>query len=626
MEAQTPDLFRLAHIFGDNMVIQRGVKYPVWGFAAPGTEVRVAFRGAEVRTRADEQGRWLVKLPPMQAGGPHELKVSGSRTLVLKNVMVGEVWLASGQSNMEFTLGNTLSAKEDMASAYYPDIRLFTVPFGVSIAPQQDIKPNTWRTCTSDQARYFSAVAYHFARELHLALQVPVGIINASKGSSPAEAWTSAEVLSAMPEFKDKMLQLQKEAGTWDAKARELQKLQNARAQIVKTAAEGLKQGVNTLGYDDSHWQVKDYPLAMPKLGKPGYWGFVWFRKTIPLKKADIAGPLQLRLPLVAQQRLVYFNGTPIAAANDTARFYTIPQKLLREGKNVLALRLLSYYGKGEVGPENEPAALTSADKKLAIPLDGDWKFHFDIEPRIAGAQHFSQTPSVLYNAMIAPLIPLAVKGVIWYQGEANTTNPGLYESLFPAMIHSWRSAWGQGDFPFAFVQLAGYARPGGEDLKWAHLREVQFKSLKTPHTMLATAIDVGEQKDIHPRNKKEVGRRLALAVRNQVYGEKIQSSGPVFKNFKIKGNTALVAFTQTGTGLTAREGKPLTGFEIAGPDQVFYPAEAAIIQNKVKVYSAKVPRPVAVRYAFHSYPPISLYNQQGLPALPFRTDNWPLE
>lgn len=620
---QASSQFKLANIFSDNMVIQRDMRAPVWGKASPGETVSVEFSGHTISTRADEDGKWMVRLPTLKAGGPYEMKVTERETIILNDVMVGEVWLASGQSNMEFSLRKSLTAAEDIAEANYPDIRLFNVPFDVSLNEREDIKKSRWMVCNPETATYFSAVAYHFARNLHETLKVPIGVINASKGSTPVEPWTSAELLSKLPEFKDKLVDLNTDPDEWYRKVQEIQTLERARSSIVKNAADGLKLGVNKNQFDDSQWQDADYPLNMPKLGKPGYWGFVWLRKSLSLPE-KVSKPLELSLPVNANECLVYFNGEQINAQPLVSPSkISVPADLVRAGENTLAIRLLSYYGKASLGEDNKKAIVSSADKKLAIELNGKWKFNFDIEPKIISSQNYYKLPSVLYNAMIAPLMPFAIKGVIWYQGEANTVDPYLYEKSFPALIEGWRKEWGIGDFPFLYVQLAGYSRPGVEDIKWALLREVQSKSLNIANTGMATAVDVGEEKDIHPRNKKDVGRRLALTARKVAYQEDIISQGPTFKKMTIKGNEIWLEYDNLGKGLNAEKLSDLKGFVIAGKDQVFYPAKASIIGDKVVVWSEQVNSPVATRYAFESYPTVDLYNQDGLPAIPFRTDNW---
>lgn len=621
--AQTEVSFKLANIFGDNMILQQGIDAPVWGIATPGQAVKVEFLNHVIKTKADQGGKWMVKLPPLKAGGPYQMTATAKQTIILKNVMVGEVWLASGQSNMEFPVKNSTNANDAIAGADHPDIRFITVPFDPSVIPRDDIKPSKWVICSTRTVPSFSAAAYFFARNLQETLKVPIGIIHASKGGTPAEAWSSGELLSGMPEFKNKMLDLETNATKWDAMVDEIKKSDKERAKIKATAAEGLSQKVHLSGFDDDKWPETIYPLNMPKMGRYGYWGFVWLRKKIDLTSADISSPLELTLPVNADQYILYVNGTELHKGSSASPSLKIPVILLKSGKNVFAIRLLSSYGKARIGENDEKAVITSSDGKVNLSLAGIWKFNFNIEPKMDINLNYYKTPSVLYNGMIAPLMPFALQGAIWYQGEANTINPSLHEKLFPAMINDWRKSWKVGNFPFAYVQLAGYSRPGDEDVKWALLRETQFKALSVPNTAMATALDIGEARDIHPKNKKDVGDRLALAVRRLVYKEDVISSGPVFQLMRIKDGKALIDFSEIGSGLISKDGNSLKEFLIAGRDSVFYPAEAAISGDKVIVSSKHVSEPVAVRYAFRSFPAVNLYNKEGLPALPFRTDNW---
>ena len=623
LQAQTGAAFRLANIFGDNMVLQRGIDVPVWGTAVPGQKVSVEFLGHTLETKADPEGKWLVKLPPQIAGGPYQLKAVANQTIVLNNVMVGEVWLASGQSNMQFQVNSSTNAKAAIAGADHPDIRLFTVPFDPSVVPRDDIKANDWHISSSRTVPYFSAAAYFFALNLHETLKVPIGIIHASKGGTPAEAWTSGDLLLEMPEFSNKMLEVEKDPKKWDAMVAEIRKADQQRARIRKTAAEGIRQGVHQPDFNDDEWQVVTYPVNMPRMNKQGYWGFVWVRKEINLKPKDMLSPLQLTLPISADEYILYVNGTEVQKGAAASAAIRIPANILKPERNVLSIRLLSSYGKARIGENEEKAVIASRDGKVAVSLEGGWKFSFDIEPKMTINLNYFKTPSVLYNGMIAPLMPFGIKGVIWYQGEANTVNPRLYENLFPAMIEDWRKNWEIGAFPFVWVQLAGYSRTGDEDMKWALLRESQSKTLKIRNTAMATAIDIGEAKDIHPKNKEDVGERLALAVRKLVYKENIVHSGPVFKDMQVKEHKAMIKFSNTGSGLISKDGKPLREFLIAGGDSVFYPAHAVITGDHIVVSSKDVSDPVAVRYAFRSFPDVNLYNKEGLPALPFRTDTW---
>jgi len=484
---------RLARIFSDHAVLQRGKPVPVWGTAEPGEKVTVEFRGQKISTVAGDTGEWRVTLKPMPAGGPFQMTVRGNNTVVLNDVLVGEVWVASGQSNMEWPVALSNNAEQEIAQANNPQIRLFVVPKAVADRPLKDLSGGAWQPCTSETVRNFSAVGYFFARELQRALKVPVGVIETAWGGTPAESWTSKPTLMAHP----------------------------------------------SLRYLLENWQRAevDYPQALENYQKQ----------------------------LAEWER---------AAAQARAEGKPEPKK---------------------PDPPQEPRT-------------NPWK------------------PSGLFNAMIAPIVPYAIQGAIWYQGESNAGRAYEYRTLFPAMIQDWREAWAQGDFPFLFVQLANFmaAKPEPGESAWAELREAQLMTLSLPKTGMAVAIDIGDANDIHPRNKQDVGKRLALNALAIAYGKKVVYSGPIYERMKREGNAIRLYFKHVDGGLTTLNGEPLKGFAIAGADRKFVCAEARIDGNTVVVSSPQVPEPVAVRYAWADNPVCNLYNRAGLPASPFRTDDWP--
>jgi sialate O-acetylesterase len=468
---------KLPAIVSDGMVLQQGINVPLWGWADEGEAVTVQFLDQKVAATAKD-GRWIVRLKPLKAGGPFTLTISGKNKIELKNVLVGEVWICSGQSNMQWTLKNTTDGDAEIAKANYPMIRLFTVPRLESETPVSDVK-SKWNETSPETVAGFSAVGYYFGRDLHKARNVPIGLINNAVGGSPAESWTKSGLLKANAEYK----------------------------QFFDTYAQGMERY----------------------------------------------------------------------------------QKALEQHK--------------------EAAEKAKADGKPA--------------PRAPGKPWM---PAGLYNGMLAPIMPFAIRGAIWYQGESNAGRAYQYRRLFPDMIRNWRADWGQGDFPFLLVQLAAFGpnSPKLGESDWAELREAQSMTLTTvPKTGMAVAIDVGDINDIHPRNKQPVGSRLALAARAVAYGEKLVHSGPVYQSVKITGNKAILNFAHTGAGLEARGGE-LKGFIVAGEDEVWHEAKAEIKGNNIEVVSDKVAKPVAVRYGWAKYPECNLYNKEGLPASPFRTDKWP--
>ena len=626
--AQQPGRIRLAGIFGDGMVIQRDMDVPVWGWGQPQEEIRIDFAGKQVRCRADNEGKWLVRIPSGHAGGPYEMTISAARdTVVLRDVLVGEVWIASGQSNMAFQLKNASEGESAIKEAEQPDIRLFTVLRHTSMAPLDTLRPSSWTRCTPETAAPFSAVAYHFAKHLYDTYRIPIGIIHVSWGGTSAEAWTSADKLLSLPDLRHKVLELDRDTARWSALAKRSMELDSRRGPVIRTAQNGIKAGVHQPGYDDTGWPSVALPVTMPAIGKPDYWGFVWLRTTVTLPDT-LPEEWLLRLPVQAERAEVYLNGTVLQADGKRKGWYSLPVSAARRGENVIALRILTYRGTAVLGhADSARAGIVSASGTLAVPLHQSWRYHAGMEPEVPPLQSYFNTPTVLFNALIHPLIPFGIKGVIWYQGESNVQEPEQYATLFPALINDWRDRWKQGDFPFLYVQLAGMERSGkGENgnLQWALLQEAQARTgVAVKAVGMAVGIDAGEQHDIHPRNKAVIGKRLSLLARRIAYAEDIVCEGPVYKKLDIKGNVAYVSFDNSGSGLRTTGTGRLAGFSIAGADRQFYPAEARIEGGRVAVSHPHVRQPVAVRYGFDGWADYSLYNQEGLPAAPFRTDTW---
>jgi sialate O-acetylesterase len=479
-------------LFTDGAVLQQGMKIPVWGTAGENEKVTVLFRGQKVSARAKD-GKWQVWLKPVKAGGPYNLTIVGDNTVELHDVLVGEVYLCSGQSNMEWPTSLTVNASDAIARSADPKLHLYTVPKAVSNVPLGDVA-GAWLPCGPDTVPSFSAVAYFFGRDLRRALKVPVGLIHSSWGGTPAEAWTSRPVLQSAPELR-----------------RILSAYETAKREYVLATAQ--------------------YQMDMER-----------HREAVARAREQGTEPPR----------------PPTAPYN----------------------------------PENQ------------------------------------NRPTGLYNAMIAPLIPYGVRGAIWYQGESNAGRAYEYLTLFPAMIKNWRDDWGEGDFPFFFVQLAPFMaiKPEPTDSAWAELREAQRQTaLTVPKTGMAVITDVGDERDIHPRNKEPVGTRLALAARGIAYGEHLEYTGPTYDSMEVKGNRVIVRFRHTGGGLVAK-GDRVTGFTVAGPDRQWVNAEAKIDGRKVIVWSPQVSHPVAVRYGWADYPVVNLHNTEGLPASPFRTDDFPFK
>lgn len=635
---------RLPALVGAHMVLQRGRPVPVWGWAAPGERVSVTFRGKTYAASApDASGRWQAMLPATPAGGPYALTVKGQNTIVLTDVLVGDVWLASGQSNMQMPVKDhpggyqpVQQADQEIAAANWPSIRFFTATQTVAYRPQAEVAGTGWLVCSPATVAQLSAVAYFFGRDLYKQYKVPVGLLVSSWGGTPAEAWVSAEGLRSLPEFNarvtefaQKTTSLSDDQLAYEARQREL--LGNIRQYDKGYLPGGQTWAAPT--FDARAWPAM--PVPGPWESQPGlatYDGVIWFRKEIELPASLAGQPLTLALGEIDDADSTYFNGVRVGATNgyNLARSYPVPAALVRPGRNVITVRVVDNGSGG--GFTGEPAKLALSGGGTTLPLAGPWQYQVGllpqdqpVSPAPGGGQY---APTALYNGMIAPLQPFAIKGVIWYQGESNADRAEQYRTLFPALIADWRQRWGQPELPFLWVQLAGYmaARPEPGASAWAELREAQALALRAPGTGLATAIDIGEAGDIHPHNKQEVGRRLALAARHVAYGDNaVVYSGPLYASMSQAGSAIRLVFTQTGAGLAAKDGAPLQGFAVAGADQQFHWATARVVGGEVEVQSPAVPQPVAVRYDWADNPSGNLINKEGLPALPFRTDAWPL-
>ena len=625
--ASSSDRPFLNPLFSDDMVLQRGQSDPVWGWTTPGATVRVSVAGKSASAVAGADGAWMAKLPMLLTGGPYTLRVDGPQTAILVNVQVGDVWVCSGQSNMEFGIGNTVNADQEVAAANYPKIRLFMVQHNVKLDPQATAPVAPWAICTPQSVKQggwngFSAVGYFFGRDLYENQHVPIGLIETNWGGTPAESWVSGPALAKMPDFRAAVAQLT----TQSSAASSL--VQQMSAWYAKNDP-GLAGKWSDPATADAAWATMPLPVLFQDAGVPelsSFNGIIWFRKTVDLP-ADAVGK-DVTLHFMADDNdTTWVNGTQVGATEgyNVPRAYRIPSGVLKAGPNVITVRVLDTGGKG--GIYGDPANLSlEVPGGQTVSLVGPWRYQTGVSlakatplPRGPVDQN---TPTVLYNGMIAPIIPFGIKGAIWYQGETNAGRAFQYRTLLPTMIADWRTRWGEGDFPFYIVQLANWA-PGGDS--WPELREAQWLTAKNvPNAGIATAIDVGDTADIHPKNKQELGRRLALVAEAQAFGEKVEDSGPLYKAMAADGGAIRLTFDHLGGGLTAKAGAPLAGFTIAGADRKFVPADARIDGDAVVVSSAQVSAPAAVRYAWAGDPAVSLYNKAGLPALPFRTDDWP--
>jgi sialate O-acetylesterase len=638
----------LHSLFSSNMVLQRGITDPIWGWTDPGTTVTVSLNGktatansstsvsASSTVTAGADGKWMAKLGPFEAGGPYDLTVSaGNKQEKLTNVLIGDVWLCSGQSNMSMGIGVAGNAQNEIAGADHPQLRLYTVPNIIAGQPQDVLQPRPdWQVCTPKSVSQngwggFSAAAYYFGRDLQKSLNVPIGLIHSSWGGTICEAWVSADALEKnMPDFHDALLQQQAQSSP-DHK--------ESYAVLMDRWYEkndpGTPAGWQKPDAADSDWKTMKLPTywEVAHVGMDNFDGVVWFRREVDIPPQFVGKNLILHLGPVDDRDTTWVNGTRVGGMDvyTLPRNYDVPASATQSAKALVAVRVLDTGGNGGIWGQPSDMRLEAPGSGLPqVDISGDWKYKPSTELKSAGPL---PTPpgdnpnvvTVLYNGMINPLIPFGIKGAIWYQGESNAGRGMQYRRLLPTMIRDWRSRFGVGDFPFFIVQLANFqdAKPQPTESAWAELREAQSIVGNTVgNSAIASAIDIGEAGDIHPKNKQEVGHRLALDALATVYGQQVEYSGPQFKSMEKKDNTIVLHFTHAD-GLAAKAGT-LKGFAISGPDHHFIWADAKIDGQSVVVSSPQINDPAAVRYDWADNPDGTLYNAAGLPATPFRTDS----
>jgi sialate O-acetylesterase len=620
---------RLPKIFGDSMVLQRGVAIPVWGWADKNEKILVSFNNQHKQTKAGRDGRWKISLEPEKEGGPYILTVKGKNTIVFNSVLVGDVWICSGQSNMEFTVNEGRNASAEIAEANYPLIRQVDIENAVSDKPLEDVsKTSGWQAATGTNIAGFTAVGYFFARELYRQLHIPIGLINTTWGGTDVETWTSIEALHSSDEFKEmmeKVRTLNVDSITKMRKESLLKNIQKLQGSFSDSVSDVSWKEVS---FDDSKWPSMKLPVLWEEQGLNDLDGIVWFRKTVDIPAADAGKPAEISLAMIDDNDESYVNGVKIGSTNgyNTKRIYQVPAGVLKEGKNVIAVRVEDTGGGGGIWGDSTDLTLT-VDKKVQS-LKGGWAFQVQSMLKNGSFADPNSFPALLYNAMINPLIKFPIKGATWYQGENNASRAFQYRKAFPLMITDWRKQWKEGDFPFYFVQLAGYNSGNGNSKNgstWAELREAQTLTLSLPNTGMAVTLDIGEEKDIHPKNKQDVGKRLAAVALNKTYRKENVYNGPRYQSMKVEGNKVILTFNKPGGDLYANDPYGyLKGFEVAGSDKRFYYAKAFIQDDHVVVFCDSVPQPVAVHYAWADYPgDANLYNKEGFPAEPFRTDRW---
>ncbi len=615
----------LSPMLGSHMVLQRDRLNTFWGWAAPGSTVTVTLDGKKATGVARSDGKWEARIRPPRVGGPYTVSIDGPQHVQLDDVLVGDVWVCSGQSNMEMGISMVNNSASEIAAANYPGIRLFVVQHATAFQPAPT-PVGSWAPCTSANIAQggwngFSAVGYFFGRELHKRLNIPIGLVETSWGGTVAEAWTSEHGLRPLRDF-DPVLNLIDEQTKLGA-PNMAQRLEN----WFQANDQPTRQNAQAPSYDTAMWSSAHLPTTFEKIGLGGFDGVVWFKREFDLPEVPDGGAI-LSTGNADDSQTTWINGIRV---NDTfALGYgkaSLQPGILKPGRNEIAIRILDTGGPGGLTSPNEHLALRLPGDKL-FALAGDWKYKAGADlkastPMPPNLDDNPNVPTVLYNGQIAPVAPLAIKGAIWYQGESNAGRAEQYRRLLPAMIGDWRRTWGQGNFPFYIVQLANFAtrHPQPVEDAWAELREAQTMTAnKVKHSGLAVTIDIGDRVDIHPKNKQDVGLRLALAALHSTYGFNIPYSGPEFRAARREGTALRVTFSHSDGGLQMRGGT--AGFQIAGPDGKFYWADARVDGQTVVLTAPEVREPVAVRYAWDTDPEAHLYNGAGLPASPFR---WPM-
>lgn len=646
---------KMPAIFSDNMVLQQKTLAPVWGYAAPESKIKITGSwGQTTETITDKNGEWKAKIKTPKFGGPYELKIeNGNSSKVYKNVLIGEVWLCSGQSNMEMPLGgwpprDTIwGASKEIPKANYPNIRLFTVTRAYAIEPQKDCI-GTWNECTPQTAAAFSATAFFFGKKLSDVLNVPIGLINSSWGGTPVESWISGKELGKIEKYEETFKKIDESKSEFSALNAWLK---NHPVIDVNNKPENDKWiGLNfedsdcaNTNYNDSLWHEMDLPKNWETTEVGNFDGVVWFRKNIELPDSMLNKNLVLELGPIDDMDVTFVNGVKVGGYENSGfwqidRKYVIPSEINKEKNLTIAVRVLDNQGGGGIWGTPDKMKLHIKDSDLSISLAGKWKFlpvaefvggkffvfgakdeEFFKRPKV-GIEISAYTLSSLYNGMIAPLIPYSIKGAIWYQGESNTGNPEEYKTLFPMMIKNWRSDWNEKNFPFYYVQIAPYNY--GNETNSQKLREAQLQTLAVPNTGMAVTMDIGNPGNIHPGNKKDVGDRLAFWALAKNYNKKIPYSGPLYKSMKVEKDKAVLSFDfAEGLSIKPREGK--NNFLIAGEDKNFHNAVVEVKGKKLFVSSPDVNKPVAVRYCWSDTEEGTLFNKYGLPSSSFRTDNW---
>jgi sialate O-acetylesterase len=618
---------RLPKLVSDGMILQRETPVKVWGWANSGEKVTIRFNNQRFETITLDDGKWLVSLPAQKAGGPFDMEITASNQIKLTNILFGDVWLCSGQSNMETTMSRVSPLYgNEIENCTNSSIRFFQVPTRWNYnSPQEDIQGGKWEEVNPQSILKYSAVGYFFARDLNAKQNIPIGIIQCAAGGSSAESWMSIGSLKAFPEQYAIAKELSDTSYMHNLLTTERDAQWKWFDYLSKNDIGRKETPWLTPQLDDSSWPTVQLPSSFREANMEIKSGVVWFRKEIELPANYEGKQALLELGTIVDSDSAFINGHFVGTTGYQypPRRYNVAPGILKTGKNQITVRLVSQgFGGGFV--KEKPYRLTIENQQF--DLKGTWKYKIGVTCGPSpSSTYFPGKPLGLFNAMLAPLVNYPLKGMVWYQGEANAERANEYNKALTTIIGEWRNLWGQGNLPFLFVQLPDFMEAQNEPSEggWASLRHQQLKTLRIPNTAMVVTIGLGEWNDIHPLRKKEVGERLALAAQKLAYcDKKVVASGPIYKSMKIKGNKIELTFTNCGSGLTTNNGMELKHFAIAGADKKFVWAKAEIKKNKVIVSCDSIPNPVTVRYAWADNPAgANLYNKEGLPASPFTTE-----
>jgi sialate O-acetylesterase len=632
---------KMPYFFSDNMVLQRQKTIQFWGTADPKTSFSVEFGGEKKKVKTEVSGKWKVAFPAKEAGGPYSLKIDSDSSFSFKNILIGDVWLCSGQSNMEWSAKQVFNASYELRNASFPEIRSFTVAKMISSDPLENVSNASWQVSTPENTASFSAVAYFFAREIHKTQHIPIGIIHTSWGGNAIEPWIGIKSIEQHPDFKELAEKyIRENQGKKSIETSQLAYTANLQKWMddFKKTDSGFIQKWYAQDFKPTNWKKMIAPDYWENHGLPDFDGIVWLRKEIQIPATMAGKTLLLNLETLKDFDITYFNGTEVGKTGwqPGRRIYSIPAELVKEGKNQISIRLENTSGFGGFTSRNASdlrlQELIDSDTPLIIPLSGEWLFKSSLkiteyQRKPTDPTENRRKPSAIYNAMIAPFADLGLKGFLWYQGEANAAEAEKYQKLLPLLIKDWRKQFNQGDLAFLITQLAGFGplTPNPTESHWAELREAQQATLQIPQTGLAVTIDVGNPYDVHPVYKQQVGQRMAAEAKRLCYGENNLQTSPLYESMQIEGKNIRIKFSYAANGLVAKNG-PLKGFAIAGNDGKYIWASAKIEGNNVIVWHDQIPEPRSVRYAWTGSPVESnganLYNKEGFPAAPFRTDS----